>query len=60
MVNNKALYNAFTSTDFDLHPSEENDLVFRILELAGISMKDQNLTELALRDKANTKAEKNN
>ena len=60
VVNNKALYNVNTSTDFDLHPSEENDLVFRILELAGVSMKDQNLTELALRDKANTKAEKNN
>ena len=59
IVNNKALYNSNSSTDFDLHISEQNNLVMRILELAGISVKDQTLSDVALRDRANTKAEKN-
>ena len=32
----------------------------RILELSGITLKDQALTETALRDQAGDKAEKNN
>ncbi len=36
VVNEKALYNANGSTDFDLHPSEETTLVYKILELSGI------------------------
>mgnify|MGYP003139732288 CR=1 FL=1 len=60
VINGKALYNSATSTDFDLHESEENNLVMRILELSGITLKDQALTETALRDQAKTKAEKNN
>ena len=60
VINGKALYNSATSTNFDLHESEENNLVMRILELSGITLKDQALTETALRDQAKTKAEKNN
>ena len=60
VINGKALYNSATSTNFDLHESEENNLVMRILELSGITLKDQVLTETALRDQAKTKAEKNN
>jgi len=59
VVNNKALYNA-SATDaqnFDLHESEENNLVMRILELSGITIKDNNLNQIALRDRANTKAQ---
>ena len=59
VVNNKALYNA-SATDaqnFDLHESEENNLVMRILELSGITIKDNNLNQIALRDIANTKAQ---
>lgn len=59
VYNNKALYNSGTSNNFDLHPSEENNLVMRILELAGVSIKQQDLSDIALRDRANTKAEKN-
>ena len=61
VVNNKALYNASAgdAQNFDLHESEENNLVMRILELSGISMKDQILSDVALRDRANTKAENN-
>lgn len=60
VIQGKALYNSANSVDFDLHESEENNLVMRILELAGIALKDRALTETAMRDKANTKAEKNN
>jgi len=35
---NTALWNPGTSTDFELHPSEESELVYKILKLAGISM----------------------
>ena len=47
VVNEKALYNPNTSADFDLHESEEQNLVNRILELAGIIMKKQDLTSIA-------------
>lgn len=60
VVNNKALNNPATTTDFDLHESEENNLVMRILELSGIAMKETELVQIAARDRASTKAEKNN
>ena len=60
VVNNKALNNPATTTDFDLHESEENNLVMRILELSGIAMKETELVQMAARDRASTKAEKNN
>jgi len=45
----KALYNASASDlqDFELHLSEEANLVIKILQLAGVSMKDQFLTQAA-------------
>ena len=49
VVVGKALYNA-SATDlqnFELHESEENNLVIKILQLAGISMKDYNVTQVA-------------
>jgi hypothetical protein len=36
VVNEKALYNANGSTNFEVHPSEEARLVLKVLELAGI------------------------
>ena len=36
VVNEKALYNATTSVSFELHPSDESELVYKILSLAGI------------------------
>ena len=39
----KALYHPTNSTDFELHPSEETELVYKILKYAGISMKRDNL-----------------
>jgi len=47
VVNDKALYNSTESTDFELHPSEESELVYRILAFAGISMQKPNLTQTA-------------
>ena len=38
VVNEKALYNANAAVDFELHRSEEDTLVYKILELAGIVM----------------------
>ena len=36
--------------DFELHPSEENTLVIKILQLAGIAIKDFNLTQVAAQE----------
>jgi hypothetical protein len=38
VVNEKALYNSNLSTDFELHISEEENLVLRILMLAGLTI----------------------
>ena len=47
VVNKKALYNANTSTNFTLHESEEDTLVIKILELAGIVMNKPGLVQIA-------------
>ena len=39
VLNEKALYNAGSSTDFELHHAEENELVYKILGYAGITLK---------------------
>ena len=41
------LYNETGSNNFDLHGSEENKLVIKILQLAGVSIKDPNLYQIA-------------
>jgi len=43
VVSGSALYNSGNSTNFELHESEEVNLVNRILVLAGIMMKDPTL-----------------
>tara|TARA_R100000908_G_C3711425_1_gene117912 strand:+ start:54 stop:782 length:729 start_codon:yes stop_codon:yes gene_type:complete len=45
VVNDKALYNDNVSVDFELHQSEETELVYKILKLAGINLKAQDVTE---------------
>ena len=49
VVGGKALYNAGAADaqDFDLHPSEETELVLKILTLAGFTLKDQSLYQIA-------------
>ena len=47
-----ALYNAgdVNLQDFELHSSEQNNLVIKILQLAGITIKDFNLTQVAAQE----------
>tara|TARA_R100001594_G_scaffold100880_1_gene135487 strand:+ start:948 stop:1649 length:702 start_codon:yes stop_codon:yes gene_type:complete len=60
VVNEKALYNSSTSTNFELHLSEEEGLVVRILELAGVVINRPDLQQAAMMDKQMTKQEQNN
>ena len=60
VLDEKALYNANLSVNFQLHPSEEETLVTRILELAGIVINRQDILEAAMRDKMNTIQQQNN
>jgi hypothetical protein len=45
VIAEKALYNASRATDFQLHPSEETELVNKILGLAGIVINKQDLAK---------------
>ena len=47
VVNEKALYNSNGTTNFTLHESEEDTLVMKILELAGIVMNKPGLVQIA-------------
>ena len=47
VVNEKALYNANVSVDFELHKAEEDTLVNRILQLAGVVINKPGLAQLA-------------
>ena len=47
VVNERALYNAGRATNFELHPSEETNLVNKILELAGIILNKPGLVQIA-------------
>ena len=50
VINDKALYNSdpLKTTDFELHPSEESELVYRILAYAGITLQKPQLTQSAV------------
>ena len=61
VVGEKALYNAtaIDAQDFELHPSEETELVLKILTLAGFTLKDQSLYQIAAgEDSRNIQQEK--
>jgi hypothetical protein len=54
-----ASYNASGTTDFELHQSEETELVFKILELAGLAIKDTSVYQAAMQmEMQNTQQEK--
>ena len=57
VVNEKALYNATTSVDFKIHRSEEAQLVYRILALAGIAIVKPGLATYADGQTMNTKTQ---
>ena len=46
-INGAALYNAGTSVNFEIHESEGQNLVIKILKLAGITLKDPGLVQLS-------------
>ena len=61
VIQGKAIYNvsAADHEHFELHPSEEPDLVIKILQLAGITLKDPALYQATnLEDNKNTQQEK--
>ena len=47
IVGDKALYNSDNSNNFELHESEESELVYRILALAGVAIEKPQLTQVA-------------
>jgi len=61
VVGGKALFNGTANDrqDFDLHPSDEPELVMKILTLAGFTLKDSNLYQQAVtEDNKNIQQEK--
>ena len=46
-------YDENNSVDFELHPSEETDLVVKILALAGVVIKDPTVIQIAQAEEAN-------
>ena len=53
VVNSKALFNSTLAVDFELHRSEEDTVVNKILELAGIIMNKSGLVSTASQMSAN-------
>ena len=47
VINNKPLYNSTDAIDFELHDSEEVELVYKILLLAGVAIEKPELTQSA-------------
>ena len=59
VVNSKALYDSGSSTNFELEDSEETKLVIKILALAGITLNDPALYQIATaEDNKNVQQEK--
>ena len=53
-TSNEALYNASISTNFELTLAEETNLVVKILELAGITIKDPGLYQISDKEETET------
>ena len=59
VINEQALYNATRSQDFALHASEETNLVIKILELAGITIKKTDIYQMASAEEAQKNKQEN-
>ena len=59
VIKGRALYNQVQSVNFELHESEEENLVTRILQLAGIVIMKPEITQVGVADQASTKQEQN-
>ena len=60
IVQEKALYNSNETTNFELHPSEEELIVSKILQLAGVTIMKPGIVEIGKTEAASIKAEQNN
>jgi hypothetical protein len=59
MVLGEALYDSTYSVDFELHASEETELVIKVLELASLAAKELAVNQLATQEEVrNTQQEK--
>lgn len=58
-TNGKALYNSNLARHFELHDSEETELVIKILELAGITLKDPQVYQVAATEEAQNVQQEN-
>jgi hypothetical protein len=54
IVFDEPLYDASNSVDFELNPSEETELVIKILEMAGLLIKDYNLYNVVNQEEIET------
>jgi len=52
IINGEALYNPASSINFELHASEETELVLKILSLAGVVIRDPQLYQIAATEDA--------
>ena len=61
VVQGKALYNASAADlqDFELHTSEEENLVTRILGLSGVAMRSPDVAQAGIMDKQSIKQSQN-
>ena len=59
VVKEKALYNSSATINFELHESEEEDLVYRILMLSGLTIKQPDVQQSAAAGMQLTKQEQN-
>jgi len=56
IVNEQAMYDSGQTTNFELHQSEETNLVIKILELAGIVLNKPGLVQLAGQEEVHIEA----
>ena len=57
IVNEKPTYDPAQSAHFQLHASEQPDIVIKVLELAGISIEDPQLTGIASQEEQQNTAD---
>ena len=58
-MSEKPLYNFNGATHFTLSPADEETLVIRILQLAGVAIESPELQQAAIVDKQQTRQEQN-
>ena len=52
VVNEKAIYDPGASSHFEIHSSEQPDIIIKVLELAGVSIEDAQLIQYASGEEA--------